>query len=307
MFSCTQITAVEQRKEIEENIRIENTDFCLQSVYDPAQFHGNIFRVKKDLTQSIIPITIPTVSFSSTVNDNDLQINQNKEFSNKIYENNYDKEIETAPDKEIEIEIETQEKNSTSCQEISLNKDTDKDTLRIMIPVAGVEGDFRMIPGNENNMGRKCETEVQVLQYGTYQVRTYSVWRFFYNDVFSYVDMTDATSYSVVSFGFVLLFVSSIVSISFPPSLSPPSLSSMFLTTTNTPLPPLQGHPVTKVLLMPLTGRRHQLRVHCLCLGHPIGHTRSTVTCYVISCCDSAIKVCLLSVIWYVAVICYCH
>lgn len=56
-----------------------------------------------------------------------------------------------------------------------MNKDNDRDTLRIMIPVAGVEGDFRMIPGNENNIGRKCETEVQVLQYGTYQVRTYSV------------------------------------------------------------------------------------------------------------------------------------
>ena len=25
------------------------------------------------------------------------------------------------------------------------------------------------------------------------------------------------------------------------------------------------------MLLRPLTGRRHQLRVHCLCLGHPIG------------------------------------
>ena len=31
-----------------------------------------------------------------------------------------------------------------------------------------------------------------------------------------------------------------------------------------------QGRPVTKVLLTPLTGRRHQLRVHMCCLGHPI-------------------------------------
>ena len=31
-----------------------------------------------------------------------------------------------------------------------------------------------------------------------------------------------------------------------------------------------KGSPVTKVLLMPKTGRRHQLRVHCLALGHPI-------------------------------------
>jgi 23S rRNA-/tRNA-specific pseudouridylate synthase len=31
-----------------------------------------------------------------------------------------------------------------------------------------------------------------------------------------------------------------------------------------------QGRPVTKLRLVPRTGRRHQLRVHCLCLGHPI-------------------------------------
>ncbi|XP_007904338.2 RNA pseudouridylate synthase domain-containing protein 1 [Callorhinchus milii] len=30
------------------------------------------------------------------------------------------------------------------------------------------------------------------------------------------------------------------------------------------------GDPVTKVLLQPLTGRTHQLRVHCSSLGHPI-------------------------------------
>lgn len=30
------------------------------------------------------------------------------------------------------------------------------------------------------------------------------------------------------------------------------------------------GRPVTKLLLSPLTGRRHQLRVHCLSIGHPI-------------------------------------
>lgn len=31
-----------------------------------------------------------------------------------------------------------------------------------------------------------------------------------------------------------------------------------------------QGHPVTKVLFKPITGRRHQLRIHSLCLGFPI-------------------------------------
>ncbi|XP_059203841.1 RNA pseudouridylate synthase domain-containing protein 1 [Centropristis striata] len=30
------------------------------------------------------------------------------------------------------------------------------------------------------------------------------------------------------------------------------------------------GDPVTKVLLQPLTGRTHQLRVHCCAIGHPI-------------------------------------
>ena len=30
------------------------------------------------------------------------------------------------------------------------------------------------------------------------------------------------------------------------------------------------GRPVTKVLLLPYTGRRHQLRVHCRAMGHPI-------------------------------------
>jgi hypothetical protein len=32
-----------------------------------------------------------------------------------------------------------------------------------------------------------------------------------------------------------------------------------------------QGQAVTKVKLMPVSGRRHQLRLHCLLLGHPIG------------------------------------
>ncbi|XP_051996076.1 RNA pseudouridylate synthase domain-containing protein 1 isoform X1 [Xyrauchen texanus] len=31
-----------------------------------------------------------------------------------------------------------------------------------------------------------------------------------------------------------------------------------------------EGDPVTKVLLQPLTGRTHQLRVHCSVIGHPI-------------------------------------
>lgn len=32
-----------------------------------------------------------------------------------------------------------------------------------------------------------------------------------------------------------------------------------------------EGRAVTKVVLRPVTGRRHQLRVHALYMGHPIG------------------------------------
>eukprot|EP00953_Heterococcus_sp_UTEX-ZZ885_P031643 16587-Heterococcus_DN1.PRE.3 len=33
---------------------------------------------------------------------------------------------------------------------------------------------------------------------------------------------------------------------------------------------PRYGEPVALLLLKPVTGRRHQLRVHCLHLGHPM-------------------------------------
>jgi 23S rRNA-/tRNA-specific pseudouridylate synthase len=42
------------------------------------------------------------------------------------------------------------------------------------------------------------------------------------------------------------------------------------------------GEPVTKVLFTPITGRRHQLRIHSLCLGHPIvgdGTYNTSTTC----------------------------
>lgn len=124
------ITAIEQQKEIEENIRIENTDFDLKSVYDPAQFDRNIFRIKKNLKN------LPSSSTVSTV----TPINENGE----------------------------KEENGI----LSNENVFEKDVLKISIPVAEVEGDFRMIPGNGNNIGRNCETELRVLQYGTYQVRT---------------------------------------------------------------------------------------------------------------------------------------
>ena len=65
---------------------------------------------------------------------------------------------------------------------------------------------------------------------------------------------------------------------------------------------------------MPLTGRRHQLRVHCLCLGHPIGYTHNTescyvmlyytMLCYVIQCCDGVIMECFLFVLLCSVVVC---
>ena len=123
------ITAIEQQKEIEENIRIENTDFDLKSVYNPAQFNGDIFRIKNSTN-------LPTSSTVSTV----TSINENGE---------------------------KEESGTSSNENVS-----EENILKISIPVAEVEGDFRMIPGNGNNIGRNCETELQVLQYGMYQVRT---------------------------------------------------------------------------------------------------------------------------------------
>ena len=124
------ITAIEQQKEIEENIRIENTDFDLKSVYNTAQFNGNIFRIKKNSTNLSTSSTVSTVT----------SINENGE---------------------------KEDSGTLSNENVS-----EENILKISIPVAEVEGDFRMIPGNGNNIGRNCETELQVLQYGMYQVRT---------------------------------------------------------------------------------------------------------------------------------------
>ncbi len=74
-----------------------------------------------------------------------------------------------------------------------------KDCLVVNIPIAEVENDFRMEPGNKGNPGKTSITEVYILDHIMYK-----------------------------------------------------------------------GQPVTKVLMKPSTGRRHQLRIHSLCLGHPI-------------------------------------
>lgn len=76
---------------------------------------------------------------------------------------------------------------------------TDGYHLLVDIPVAELDGDFRMEPGHPQNPGKKAVTEVFILERGYYQ-----------------------------------------------------------------------GKPVTKVLMKPISGRRHQLRIHSRCLGHPI-------------------------------------
>ena len=75
----------------------------------------------------------------------------------------------------------------------------DAEFLRVSIPVAEIEGDFRCERGHGLNPGKDAQTDVHIVKRGF-----------------------------------------------------------------------LRGRPVTKVLLLPLTGRRHQLRIHCLSLGHPI-------------------------------------
>jgi len=74
-----------------------------------------------------------------------------------------------------------------------------KELLIINIPIADTEGEFAMGLGTPTNPGRRSETKLEILSYGSYL-----------------------------------------------------------------------GKPVTKVRLYPITGRRHQLRVHLLSLGHPI-------------------------------------
>ena len=77
--------------------------------------------------------------------------------------------------------------------------DNCKEVIIIHIPIADKEGEFSMCLGTPTNPGRRSETKLEILSYGSYL-----------------------------------------------------------------------GKPVTKVRLYPITGRRHQLRVHLLSLGHPI-------------------------------------
>jgi hypothetical protein len=97
-----------------------------------------------------------------------------------------------------------------------------------------------MEPGWEGNPGKACETELEVLEYGKYKVggAVSCVW----------LCVRDAPH------GRTLLYrVFEMVPDVLKTSMSHP-----------------QGMDVTKVRLLPRTGRRHQLRVHSMCLGHPI-------------------------------------
>jgi hypothetical protein len=76
--------------------------------------------------------------------------------------------------------------------------------LRVKIPVAEVEGDFRMVPGGPVNEGRECETLVQVLQYGMYQVRTLQYTLFIYLFVIHFVKLSSSI---VLIYMFIDVFI----------------------------------------------------------------------------------------------------
>jgi hypothetical protein len=126
--------AIEEKKEIEQNIRFENADFSLENVYDTSHFTDLIYRVHSE--------------------SNNVIENASSERNNKK-----------------ENEKESRNKDETNVRN-EIYPEIKDGFLRVKIPVAEVEGDFRMIPGGTVNEGRECETLVQVLQYGMYQVRT---------------------------------------------------------------------------------------------------------------------------------------
>ena len=59
--------------------------------------------------------------------------------------------------------------------------------LRIKIPIAAVDGDFRMQPGTAKIKGRASETELQILQYGFYQVCFVYTFIYFYLSIYMYI------------------------------------------------------------------------------------------------------------------------
>ncbi|CAG8582298.1 1179_t:CDS:2 [Ambispora gerdemannii] len=107
-------------------------------------------------------------------------------------------------------------------------------------PIAQVVGNrYRMCLGSVDNPGKTAKTEIEVYQYGHFNLA-------------SYPPITSDFLYSASS------------STEFhSPSLVPSPQSQ------SKPLSPI-SIPVTLVRLTPITGRRHQLRLHCQYLGHPI-------------------------------------
>ena len=96
-----------------------------------------------------------------------------KLFQNQIYRiNNI---VEDSQEYSQEHSQEHSSKYSSQSNEEKNSNDEEKKSqnlgfLRIKIPIAVVDGDFRMQPGTAKIKGRASETEVQILQYGFYQV-----------------------------------------------------------------------------------------------------------------------------------------
>ena len=129
------VSASEEKKQKEQNIKFENMDYTLKNVYDTKLFQNQIFRINKIVEDS--------QEYSQEYSQGNSQEHSSKYSSQS-----------------------NEEKNSNDEEKKSQNLGF----LRIRIPIAVVDGDFRMQPGTAKIKGRASETEVQILQYGYYQV-----------------------------------------------------------------------------------------------------------------------------------------
>lgn len=154
--------------------------------------------------------TMSTYSFEQLCLNSKLRKSLRKMLkSNGIINNKPDSTKDNFYDSNIHISVENDSKyyardntNSLILPENSIYRiiEDNIEKLIINMPVAPLpNGDFRMEPGHELNPGKICQTEVEIIEYLSYQ-----------------------------------------------------------------------GETVTKVKFYPITGRRHQLRVHSVCLNHPI-------------------------------------
>ena len=106
-------------------------DYTLKNVYDTKLFQNQIYRINNIVEDS-----------------QEYSQEHSQEHSSKFSSQS------------------NEEKNSNDEKKKSQNLGF----LRIRIPIAVVDGDFRMQPGTAKIKGRASETEVQILQYGFYQV-----------------------------------------------------------------------------------------------------------------------------------------